>query len=620
MGIRLAVIPAAGAGTRLDRLGTPKPIVEVAGVPIVIRLLTQLSAAGVERAIIVLGADSEAVRAALTADGRVPLPLEFVVAPRWREGLAASLLAAADHVDEPFLLAMADHLFDDRLIQRMASQRVVDDEVAALVDSDTASIFDLAGAVKVAFDRDRIRAIGELAGFDGVDAGLFAAGPALFVALRVAVEIGACALADALMPLARAGSLRAVSVDGLRWDDIDTPAALVHAELRLRREHRQVVRRVAQHEGDSRDHDYRFLTSSPATTDVVIRRAGATGAQVDLGIPEESAASPIFVLTDQTVNGLYGDRFVSALESSGYDVRRVVMPDGEKAKTLENFTALVETVLAHGIDEHSVMISLGGGVVCNVSGFAAATLYRGIGLIHVPTTLMAQCDAAISHKQALNGTRGKNLVGAYYAPQRIVIDIDFLQTLSERQLRDGLSEALKHALAQDPAYLAWFLAQPGDLRDPVFLEYVVRHNIELKCTLMAEDPKEKSRGLVLQYAHNVAHAIEHLSGYELTHGESVSIGMVVAANVSRLLGGCDEALVDTHRHVLGAYGLPCEVPAEMRTSDILAAVRYDKKTLAEGMRMPLLSGVGRLWSVDHEYAIPVANAVLARALEASRAS
>jgi 3-dehydroquinate synthase len=281
---------------------------------------------------------------------------------------------------------------------------------------------------------------------------------------------------------------------------------------------------------------------------------------------------------------------------------------------------VIEEVLAQGIDERSILISLGGGVVCNVSGFAAATLYRGIGLVHVPTTLMAQCDAAISHKQALNGARGKNLVGAYYAPQRILVDVDFLQTLTDRQLRDGLAEALKHALAQDPAYLAWFLAQGRALRDPRFLEHVVRRNIELKCELMAGDPKERAAGLALQYAHNVAHAVEYLSGYGLMHGESVAIGMMVAARVSRILGACDEALVETHDRVLERYDLPRRVPASMRAADVIAAMRYDKKTLAEGVRMPLLAGVGALWRVDGDYAIPVPEPVLAEALAASGAA
>ncbi len=619
MACSLAVIPAAGAGSRLDRLCTPKPLVEVGGVPIVVRLLEQLRAAGVERAVVVTGAEAELVERALAVDTRVRIPLTFVRASRWREGLAVSLLAAAPHLGEPFVLAMADHLFDSRLVRRMVEQPLVEGEVAALVDLDVDTVFDRAGATKALLDRERVLAIGSLPTYDAIDAGLFAATPALATDLVDAVASGGCSLSDAMSRVAARGQLRAITVDGLRWDDVDTPAGLVHAELRLRREQRRAPR-VATKRSTRREADFRFRLSSSTTTEMVVRRGCASGDDVDLGIRSESEASPIFVITDETVNRIYGERFAAAIAAQGHTVHKLVMPDGERAKTLPAFTTLVENVLAHGIDEHSVIVSLGGGVVCNVAGFAAATLYRGVGLVHVPTTLMAQCDAAVSHKQALNGERGKNLVGAYYAPRRIVVDIDFLATLDDRRLRDGLAEALKHALAQDRDYLAWFLAQsPDAIREPVFLEHVVRHNIELKCALMAEDPREHGRALVLQYAHNVAHAIEYLSGYALTHGEAVAIGMVVAANVARVLGGCDDTLVATHRDLVTRWGLPATIPADIETADLVAAMRYDKKTHVEGVRMPLLREVGALWRVDGEYAIPVANPVLARALDASRA-
>jgi 3-dehydroquinate synthase len=618
--IRKAVVPAAGRGARLDRKGTPKPLVEVGGAPLLFRVLAQLAAAGIDEATVIVGWQGREIEREIErarGGARLPLRVRCALAPGWEVGLSASLLAAAPHVAEPFVIAMADHVFDGRLIERLAGAAPADGEVIALVERDVEQVYDLAAAVKVALDGDRVTAIGPLARYDGIDAGLFAATPALFPALGRAVAAGRGALADALTEVARAGGLRAAWTDGLAWDDVDTPAAAIHAEMRLRNARRggaSAATRTAAAQ-------YRFVTGGTATTELIVRRGAATDPdRFELAVPPESGSSPLFVITDETVNGLYGDRFIEALARGGHDVRRIVMPDGEQAKTLENFGRVVEAVLAQGIDERSILISLGGGVVCNVSGFAAATLYRGIGLVHVPTTLMAQCDAAISHKQALNGARGKNLVGAYYAPQQIVVDVAFLQTLTDRQLRDGLAEALKHALAQDPAYLAWFLAQGRELRDPRFLEHVVRRNIELKCELMAGDPKERAAGLVLQYAHNVAHAVEHLSGYQLMHGESVAIGMMVAARVSRILGGCDEELVETHDRLLERYDLPRQVPASMRAADVIAAMRYDKKTLAEGVRMPLLAGVGALWRIDGDYAIPVPEQVLVEALAASGAA
>ena len=613
--IRVAVIPAAGRGARLDRPGTPKPLVDVGGLPVIVRTLEQLQDAGITDAHVVVGNDAGKIVRALSGHPRLSLRVHFVHAERWEDGLAASLLAARDAVKGPFVLAMADHVFDPRLVAKAAGLAPADGEVIAIVERDAAQVFDVADAVKVALAGDRVTAIGALATYDAIDAGLFAATPALFAALATARAAGGRGLSDALTILARAGKLRAADTGGLVWDDIDTPAAAVHAEIRLRRERRlHAVKRIASTPpaGDR----YQFTTGARTTTQLVVRRGVATGEHVDLGIPVESSSSPLFVLTDTTVDRLYADRLVGSLERDGYQVHKVVMPEGERAKTLENFGWLIETVLANGIDEHSILISLGGGVVNNVTGFAAATLYRGIGLIHVPTTLMAQCDAAISHKQALNGARGKNLLGAYYPPIRIVVDVDFLQTLPDRLLRDGLAEALKHALAQDAAYYEWFMAQDSGLRDPAWLEHVVRRNIELKCLLMADDPKEHAEGLVLQYAHNVAHAVEYLSGYTLTHGESVSIGMMVAAHVSRLLRGAGDELVAHHDQLLAKYGLPRRIPATMRISDILDAMRYDKKTHTDGFRMALLTGVGTLWRVGDEYAIPVSDSVMAAALAA----
>jgi len=631
--IRKAVVPAAGRGARLDRKGTPKPLVEVGGAPLLLRVLAQLAEAGVEEAIVLVGWEARAIEHAIEhavarggAGAALPRRVRCVEAPGWEAGLAATLAAAAPHMDEPFVIAMADHVFDRGLVERVVGAAPAPGEVVALIERDVEQVYDLAAAVKVTLADepgapgsrgDRITAIGDLPRYDGIDAGLFAATPALFPALARAGSSGGGSLSEALTEVARAGALRAVWTDGLPWDDVDTPAAAIHAEMRLRNARRggasAATRTATAH--------YRFVTGGMATTEMIVRRGAATDPErFEVCVPPESASSPLFVITDETVDGLYGERFVAALERGGHDVRKIVMPDGEQAKTLENFGRVTEAVLEQGIDERSILISLGGGVVCNVSGFAAATLYRGIGLVHVPTTLMAQCDAAISHKQALNGLRGKNLVGAYYAPQQIVVDVTFLQTLTDRQLRDGLAEALKHALAQDPAYLAWFLAQGRELRDPRFLEHVVRRNIELKCELMAGDPKERAAGLVLQYAHNVAHAVEYLSGYQLMHGESVAIGMMVAARVSRILGGCNEDLVETHDRLLDRYDLPRAVPSSMSTAEVIAAMRYDKKTLAEGVRMPLLSDVGTLWRIDGDYAIPVPEQVLAEALAASGAS
>ncbi|MBK9034181.1 MAG: iron-containing alcohol dehydrogenase [Myxococcales bacterium] len=623
MSIKRVLIPAAGRGARLDRPGMPKPLVWVAGLPMIVRTLVQCEAAGVEEAVVVVGYEAPTIVKALTHHPRLTkIKVRFAEAPNWQEdGLVASLLAARSLLPDRFVIAMGDHVFDAGLIERICAQRPGDGEVVAMVDSDLAEVFDAEAAVKVKQHRGAILEMGwQVPGFDGVDCGLFAVGPEVWATFAEVYAASPKAnLFDAINLLAPRGLARAVGADGLPWDDVDTPAALIHTEMRYRKQRReQHVRTITPPPGAAPGQVYAFQTGAPATTEVVVGRGIATDpARLDLGIPARSASSPIFVFTDTTVNGLYGDAFVGALEARGYLVHRIVMEDGEVSKTITNYARLVDHVLEQGIDERSVLVSLGGGAVCNVCGFVASTLYRGIGLIHVPTTLMAQCDAAISHKQALNGTRGKNLIGAYYPPIRVVVDVNFLATLEDWLIPDGLAEVVKHALGQDPQYLTDLLAYEGDHRDPEFLERVVKRNIELKCELMAVDPKEHAAGMVLQYGHNVGHAVEYLSAYELSHGEAVAIGMMVAARIARLLGGCDDELVETHRRLIAKYNLPTTIPASMRIPDIIDAMRYDKKFLTEGVRMALVAEPGALWQVGGDYAIPVPDDVLIPALEAT---
>lgn len=616
-----ALIPAAGRGARLDRPNTPKPLVDVGGRPLILHVLDGLEQAGVQEAVVVLGFESKQIARELTNHPDLSLKVTLVENPAWEHGLASSLLAAREHFDAPFLLAMADHFFDPALVERMAQVSLGEElTLGMLVDRDTSRLYDLDAAVKVGLDGERVLDAGrDLDDFDAVDAGLFACRPALFDALEAVLgEAQPADLTDAVAALAADGQVAARFVGERIWHDIDTPPALIRAEMDHRKKRRvEAVFSADIEQTDRQTHEYTFVTGKPIETDVFVQRGFVRRPNTIKLIPDESASSPIYVFTDTRVNELYGDDFVGGLSDMGYDVRRIVMAEGEESKTLANYTKLVEHVLGEGIDERSVLVSLGGGAVCNVCGFIASTLYRGIGLVHVPTTLMAQCDAAISHKQGVNGERGKNMVGAYYPPINIAVDVEVLATLEDWLIPDGLSEVVKHALGQDREYLDFLLDYDGAIDDPDFLEAVVRKNIELKCELMAVDPKELREGMVLQYGHTVGHPIEYLSGYDLNHGQSVGIGMMVAARVSRLLGGCDDDILELHRHVIQKYELPTRIPASIQVDDILAMMRFNKRYLTEGTRMALVDGPGTLWSVDDDYAIPVSDAVLREAIEQS---
>ncbi|MBP6849575.1 MAG: NTP transferase domain-containing protein, partial [Kofleriaceae bacterium] len=393
MSIKRVLIAAAGRGARLDRPGMPKPLVFVAGLPMILRTLVQCEEAGIEEAVVVVGYEAPTLVKALTLHPRLSkLKVRFAEAPRWQEeGLVASLLAARPLLgDERFVIAMGDHVFDGKLIERIARERLGDGEVVAMVDANLGEVFDAGAAVKVKQHRGAVLEMGwDVPGYDAVDCGLFACGPEAWGAFEAAYQASPKAnIFDAVNRLAPRGLARAVFTDGLPWDDVDTPAALIRTEMRHRKQRReQNVRTITPPDGAASGQRYAFQTGAPATTEVIVGRGIATdGSRLDLGIPARCASSPIFVFTDTTVNRLYGDNFVSALEARGYLVHRIVMEDGEVSKTITNYARLVDHVLEKGIDERSVLVSLGGGAVCNVCGFVASTLYRGIGLIHVPTT------------------------------------------------------------------------------------------------------------------------------------------------------------------------------------------------------------------------------------------
>ena len=416
---------------------------------------------------------------------------------------------------------------------------------------------------------------------------------------------------------------------------LSAPQRRARAELRDRLERRSASRSarvdaaksVIKTSGGGIDcATYSFTTGGAVVTDVrvargVVRDPRAAAFEI---IPEASASSPLFVFTDETVNGLYGDGFLEGLEAMGYVVHRVVIPDGEDAKTLEVYAELAERVISMGIDKHSVMISLGGGAVANVCGFVASTLHRGVGLVHFPTTLLAQCDAAISHKQAVNAKHGKNLVGSYYAPIRIVVDPDVLATLDDWLLPDGMGEIVKHALCQDAELLHMLDDYDGPLLNPAFLEQVIRRTIELKCQVIDIDPKEKREAVVLIYGHTLGHPVEAISHRPgslccLSHGQAVAIGCVVAARVAAKMGLADASVIERTVDLCEKYHLPTQIPPDQSVDRIMAKLPYNKTWTQEGTVMALLESTGRLFNVDATYLLPVDDATVREALEETMA-
>jgi 3-dehydroquinate synthase len=304
------------------------------------------------------------------------------------------------------------------------------------------------------------------------------------------------------------------------------------------------------------------------------------------------------LVTDRNVEKLYLRRVIECIERSGRSVRTLVVPANENSKSFKVYAELVEKALDYGFDKYSVIFSLGGGVVNNLAGFLASTLYRGIKLIHFPTSLLAQVDAAIDFKQAINFDHGKNLVGSYYAASEIVVDPLVLRTLDLRLIRDGLAESIKHALCQDTDFLTYISANCEHLMDPDFLLRIVTRSIELKLEVMTDDLDSDFDETLKQYGHAIGHAVEHLSEGRVFHGEAISIGMCVSAEIALRLGLSDTDTVDTHYEIFRKVGLPTIVPEEFSHSDIWEKIRYDKHFLNEKAYMGLLRTAGVLAKTD----------------------
>ena len=325
------------------------------------------------------------------------------------------------------------------------------------------------------------------------------------------------------------------------------------------------------------------------------------------------------LVTDKNVEKLYLRRVLKCIEQSGRSIRTLIVPSNEGSKSFHWYSQLVEKALDNGFDKYSVIFSLGGGVVNNLAGFLASTLYRGIGLIHFPTTLLAQVDAAIDFKQAINFDHGKNLIGSYYPASKIIVDPSVLKTLDIRLIRDGLAESIKHALCQDTSFLSFIYANREHITDLDFLSEIISRSIKLKIEVMSGNLESDYDETLKQYGHAIGHAVEHLSEGEIFHGEAISIGMCVSSEVALLLDLCDIETVDLHYDIFNRIGLPTSVPQALSLSDIWEKIRYDKHFLNGKAYMGLLRTSGVMApAINGNFGHYIEQSVIFEAIERNR--
>lgn len=324
---------------------------------------------------------------------------------------------------------------------------------------------------------------------------------------------------------------------------------------------------------------------------VRIRAALADGSSTPAG-------APILLVTDSNVGPLYAADVVDALAAAGFVCTVHEVPAGEPSKSLDTVAALVDTALAAGLGRRDLVIALGGGVVGDVAGFASAVLHRGVGLIQVPTTLLAQVDSAVGGKTGVNHPTGKNLIGSFWQPRAVVSSHAVLETLPDRERRCGLAEALKHGFIADVSLVDFCRGNAEALRALELAPtlHLVEACCRIKAAIVASDERERGPRAVLNFGHTLGHAYERLMGYgKMTHGEAVSLGMIHAARVSEQLGVAPSGLATRLVEVLSGAGLPVDTDAEELPAieTLLAAARTDKKADRDSIGFVMLADFGK---------------------------
>lgn len=294
-----------------------------------------------------------------------------------------------------------------------------------------------------------------------------------------------------------------------------------------------------------------------------------------------------------------------------------ITPAGEISKTIDTAVAIVEAMEKAYLGRDTVVIALGGGTVGDIAGFAAAIFKRGVPVVQIPTTTLAQADSAIGGKTGVDSSASKNAFGAFWHPAAVYIDVAVVKTLDDRQYRSGLVESIKHGLIADAGYFEFIETHLDEIlaRSSDALETLARHNCQIKGDVVEEDPFEKNRRRILNYGHTVGHAVEAASNYRMLHGEAVAIGIIAAGLIEIELGLSKSSQLDRIRAVFKRLGVPIQIPADMPHEKLLDLMRHDKKAVGQWPKFVLLARVGQVHCEAGQYAVQVDREVVERVVK-----
>ena len=315
------------------------------------------------------------------------------------------------------------------------------------------------------------------------------------------------------------------------------------------------------------------------------------------------------LITNPTVKQLYGKQLVDSLKSAGFLVMSLEVPDGEQFKNLDWANAIYTALLTNSFDRKSVLVALGGGVIGDLTGFAAATYMRGIPFIQVPTTLLAMVDSSVGGKTGVNHPMGKNMIGAFYQPKKVLMDLAVLRSLPPKELLSGMAEVIKYGVIWDASFFDYLEANRDRILglDTEAITHVIQRSCEIKADVVSRDEREGGLRASLNFGHTVAHAIETAENYRMRHGDAVAIGMVFAARLALRTGLCDAAVPERVEKVIRAYGLPADLSVLTRKPSVLElmdTMQIDKKAEGGKVKFVLPKRIGevvitREWDEGH---------------------
>ncbi len=316
-------------------------------------------------------------------------------------------------------------------------------------------------------------------------------------------------------------------------------------------------------------------------------------------LKESGFSDKLVIVTDPVVKRLYGETLNQHLTREGFKAIILQVPEGEEQKSLETAGRLYNELSDFHAERTTPILALGGGVIGDLTGFVAATYLRGLPLIQIPTTLLAQVDSSIGGKVALDYGRLKNKIGAFYQPRLVISDTDALRTLTAKGLSDGLAEVIKYAVIRDGEFLTYLEENLDKIKslDDTVLEEIVSRSAKIKAEVVEKDEKDLGLRSILNYGHTIGHAIESASDFKVTHGGAIAIGMLAAGRISNKLGILDKNELIRLKGVIGRADLPTEIP-DLKIEEIIQAMKHDKKILRGKIRFILPKAIGNVFITD----------------------